>query len=132
MALTDNRSTPRRNADDVNDPVASAQKIFQGAIVMLNASGNAIKGVTATGLTPRGVAQALVDNTSGADGDVSIAARKGCFRFKNDASIARADIGGTAYVVDDETVAKTDGTGTRSALGEITDVDASGVWVEIA
>jgi len=132
MALTDNRSTPRRNAEDVNDPVASGQKIFQGSIVMLNAAGNAIKGATATGLTPRGVAQALVDNSAGADGDKTIAARKGCFRFANDASVARGDIGGTAYVVDDETVAKTDGTGTRSALGEIIDVDASGVWVEIA
>lgn len=132
MALINDRLTPHRNAEDVNDPVAAGQKIYQGAIVMLDAAGNAIKGAVATGLTPRGVAQASVDNSAGIAGDETIAARKGCFRFKNDASVARADIGGTAYVVDDETVAKTDGTGTRSALGEIIDVDASGVWVEIA
>jgi hypothetical protein len=132
MALIKGRLTPHRNAQDVNDPVAAGQKIYQGAIVMLDAAGNAIKGAVATGLTPRGVAQALVDNSAGIAGDETIAARKGCFRFKNDTSVARADIGGTAYVVDDETVAKTDGTGTRSALGEIIDVDASGVWVEIA
>lgn len=132
MALTESRLTPHRNAEDVSDPVGAGQKIFQGAIVMLSATGFAIKGATATDLKPRGVAQVPVDNSAGADGDKTIAARKGCFRFKNDASVVRADIGGSAYVVDDETVAKTDGTGTRSALGKIIDVDASGVWVEIA
>ncbi|MFB0515162.1 MAG: hypothetical protein ACETWG_00985, partial [Candidatus Neomarinimicrobiota bacterium] len=33
------------------------------------------------------------------------------------------------YIVDDQTVAKTDGTGTRSPAGFIEDVDSNGVWV---
>ena len=33
------------------------------------------------------------------------------------------------YVVDDETVAKTNGTNTRSRAGVVVDVDAQGVWV---
>jgi hypothetical protein len=37
-----------------------------------------------------------------------------------------------AYVVDDETVANSDGTGTRSGLGQIVDLDDDGVWVTIA
>lgn len=132
MALTNDRATPRRANVDNNDPVAAGVKVYAGSILMLNASGDALPGTTATGLTPRGVAQECVDNSSGGAGAVTVSSMKSCFRFKNDASVTRADIGGTAYVVDDETVANTDGTNTRSALGKITDVDAHGVWVEIA
>ena len=46
-------------------------------------------------------------------------------------AITRAEIGDVCYIVDDETVAKTNGTSTRSAAGTIRDVDAQGVWVEI-
>jgi len=131
MALTNDRPTPRRANVDNNDPVAAAKKVFAGAIVMLDALGNATPGATATGLIARGVAQKNVDNSGGAAGAVTVSSMKGCFRFKNDASVTRTDIGKTAYVVDDETVANTDGTNTRSALGTITDVDAIGVWVAI-
>jgi hypothetical protein len=31
--------------------------------------------------------------------------------------------------VDDQTVAKTDGTGARSVAGKVFDVDSGGVWV---
>lgn len=40
-----------------------------------------------------------------------------------------ADIGSDCYIVDDQTVAKTNGTNTRSVAGKIMDVDAQGVWV---
>ena len=39
------------------------------------------------------------------------------------------DIGAKCWIVDDQTVAKTNGTGTRSPAGIIEDVDANGVWV---
>jgi len=45
--------------------------------------------------------------------------------------IAAAEIGTYCYIVDDQTVAKTDGTATRSSAGKVFDVDAQGVWVEI-
>ncbi|WP_044840715.1 hypothetical protein [Thalassomonas viridans] len=132
MALTKNRATPRRANEDHHDPVAGGETIYQGAIVMLSAAGNAVKGKTATGLKPRGVAQEEIDNSNGADGDKGVLTRKGCHRFRNDGSVTRADIGATAYVIDDNTVANSNGGSTRSALGEITDVDAHGVWVDIA
>jgi hypothetical protein len=131
MALTQDRPTPRRANVDNNDPVAASKKVFAGAIVMLDALGNATPGATATGLIARGVAQENVDNSNGVAGAAAVSSMKGCFRFKNDASVTRTDIGKTAFVVDDETVANTDGTGTRSALGTITDVDAIGVWVAL-
>ena len=44
--------------------------------------------------------------------------------------IAAADIGNNCYVVDDQTVAKTNGTNSRSVAGKVHDVDAIGVWVD--
>ena len=44
-------------------------------------------------------------------------------------AITLADIGNTAYIVDDSTVAKTDNSAARKAAGKIIDVDAAGVWV---
>lgn len=131
MALAKDRATPNRANHDRHDPMAAAVRIYAGAIVMLDAAGNAVPGKTATGLTPRGVAREQVDNSGGIAGAESVPSVNGCHRFINDGSVTRADIGSTAYVVDDETVAKTDGTGTRSALGTIADVDATGVWVDI-
>jgi len=130
-ALTADRDTPRRAGEDYSHPVAAGTLIYAGAIVMLNATGYAQPGATATGLTPAGIAQAQVDNSGGADGDVNVPVRRGVFRLGNDGTVARVDIGGTAYVVDDQTVADNDGAGTRSALGTIVDVDADGVWVQI-
>lgn len=133
-ALAADRNTPERLGDDFEFPVAAATKIYAGAIVMLNASGDATKGATATGQTCVGRAEEQVDNT-GAAGAKTVKVRKGVFRWANSAAgdaITRAEIGDTCYIVDDQTVAKTDGTGTRSAAGKIVDVDADGVWVLVA
>jgi len=131
VALTQDRDTHQRQKIQFNDPVAAAVKIFAGGIVMLDASGNATPGAVSTTLTPRGVANEQVDNSGGAAGDLSITSEKGTFKFANDGTITRADIGATAWVVDDQTVADNNGASTRSALGEIKDIDADGVWVEI-
>ncbi|PKG73174.1 hypothetical protein CXF86_19180 [Shewanella sp. GutCb] len=132
MALTKDRPTPTRANRDRHDPMAAAVLFYAGAIVMLDAAGNAVPGQTATGLKSRGVATEQISNLGGIAGAESVSSVNGCHRFINDSSITRADIGNAAYVVDDETVAKTDGGSTRSALGNIVDVDAIGVWVDIA
>jgi len=132
MPLTNDRDTHRSELTLVTDPVAASTRIFGGSIVMLDSSGNAVPGATATGLVPRGISQEHVDNSAGSAGEKNVRSRRGVFCLTNDGSVTRTDIGGQAYVVDDETVANSDGTGTRSALGKIIDVDAKGVWVEIA
>jgi len=133
MALTADRETKRRESTRNEDPVAAAVKIYGGSLVVLDAAGNAKPGVTAFGLTARGRAADLVDNSPGSAGDVTVQTARGVFRFANDGThtVDRTHIGGTAYIVDDQTVASTDGTGTRSAAGIIRDLDAQGVWVEI-
>ena len=133
-ALSADRNTPSRAGVEFLDPVAAAKTIYAGALVVLDASGNAAPGSTATGLIARGVAQAAVNNSGGSAGDASVPSRAGVFRFENSAStdaITRAEIGDPCYIVDDQTVAKTDGTSTRSEAGTVVDVDDDGVWVRI-
>lgn len=133
-ALIANRSTKRReNASTESHPVGAATKIYQGAMVVLNAAGWAVPGVTATTVKPLGRAEHQADNSAGANGDINVRIRKGVLQFANSASgdlITRADIGNSAYIVDDQTVAKTSGGSTRSVAGIIRDVDAAGVWVQ--
>lgn len=133
-ALSKDRNTPRRDGIQFSDPVAASTTIFAGSLVCLNASGYAVPGSTATTLRARGVAQERVDNSAGGAGALNVETRRGLFPFANSAStdqISRADIGNSAYIVDDQTVAKTNGTSTRSVAGTIRDVDDAGVWVEI-
>lgn len=133
-ALTADRNTPRRDAVQFEFPQATNTHIYAGAIVMLNASGYATPGATATGQKCVGIAEAASDNNPGADGAVSVKVRRGCFRFGNSGggdAIALADVGADCYIVDDQTVAKTNGSSTRSVAGKIRDVDTAGVWVEI-
>lgn len=134
MALTKDRDTKRRDGVQFSHPIAAATVIFAGALVALNAAGDAVPGSTSTTLKAVGVAQETVDNSSGAAGAVRVEVRRGLFRFGNSAAadaITRAEIGSNAYIVDDETVAKTSGTSTRSIAGVIRDVDSAGVWIEI-
>lgn len=131
-ATTEGRNTPRRNADQFSYPAAAAL-ILAGTIVVINAAGNAEMGTTALSKVCVGVADDTVDNSAGAAGALQVPVRRGCFRFANSAStdaIALTDIGTNCYIVDNQTVAKTSGTNTRSVAGVVRDVDASGVWVQ--
>lgn len=134
MALTADRATKQRAGDQSAFPVAASTTIYVGGMVTLLATGGyAVPAGTASAGVCVGVAEQTVVN-SGSAGDVNVPVRRGVFQFKNSASgdlIARADIGATCYIVDDETVAKTDDSGAREAAGIIHDVDANGVWVRI-
>lgn len=140
MALTNDRLIKRREKNIHHDPMAANTRIWKGALSCLDASGNAVPGSTSTTLKARGVCFGGTDsvgqanNLGGAAGAVLADIRPGTYAFKNSASadlIARADIGNTCYIVDDETVAKTNGSSTRSVAGKIINVDGDGVWVEV-
>lgn len=132
MALSNDRNTPRRQGDILRGPLAASTKVFAGALVMRNAAGYLLKGATATGSVGVGCAQEQVDNSSGSAGDKLVDVRPGSFLFKNSASgdaITIAQIGDVCFIVDDETVAKTDGSAARSPAGFVEDVVTEGVWV---
>ncbi|WP_206599411.1 hypothetical protein [Methyloceanibacter stevinii] len=122
-ALTKGRNTPLVAGDVRALAVAAATVLFQGGIAMRNAAGYATKGATALNLVGIGRIEEEVDNASGANGDLSVRIRPGIFLYENSEGgdeIAIADIGKVAYVVDDQTVAKTDGTSTRSRPASFT------------
>jgi len=133
VALTKDRNTELMDGDLIPVPMAASVQVFAGSLVAANATGFATPGATATTLTALGRAEEMVDNSAGADGDKTILVRRNkAFKFANDAdAVVQADIGKTVYIVDDQTVAKTDGTGTRSAAGKCVGVESDGVWVEI-
>lgn len=133
MALAASRDTPVRDGTMEGHPVKAATKIFAGGLTCLDAAGWAVPGAAATTLIALGRADAVADNSAGANGAINVTVRRGIFQWKNSAAgdaITRAEIGDNCYVVDDETVAKTNGGATRSVAGIIRDVDALGVWVE--
>lgn len=114
------------------DPAAAGVHVFTGALVVLDTSGNAKPGVTGTGLRARGVATNEVDNTTGAAGDKIIESRTGVYAFLNSGdSIAQIDVGHECFIVDDQTVHRTDGSGTRSVAGIVDRLEAGKVYVDV-
>ncbi len=133
MALTKDRNTPYKNAELIAVPVAASALIHAGALVVANATGFGAPGSTATTLTYLGRAEEAVDNSGGADGDLTVLVRrKQAFKFKNSGgdAVDQSSLGKVCYIEDDETVAKTNGTSTRSAAGVVVGIDSDGVWVE--
>ncbi len=126
MPLTADRNTARREGVSFSDPLAAGALIYAGALYALDVTGNAVK-ATAGGTAVRAVAQHRADQPGG---DTRVKGERGVYCFENGtagAAISRANIGGVAYVVDDQTVGKT---GTAVA-GVIVDFDDRGVWVDV-
>ncbi|MDH4449199.1 MAG: hypothetical protein QE265_01235 [Rhodoferax sp.] len=133
-ALTADRDTPRRENLLRNFLVKGANRIFAGSLVCIDSTGFAVKGQVSTTLTCVGRADEMVDNTSGPDGAQRVTTMSGTFRYANSTAgdlITLADVDAACFIVDDQTVAKTNGTNTRSQAGIIRDVDSGGVWVEV-
>jgi hypothetical protein len=129
--LANDRNTPLKHAGVIGVPAAASAKVYAGAIVVANATGFAAPGSTATTLTYLGRAEESVDNTGGADGAATVLVRRlAAFKWANDGSITQAHQGKPAYIVDDQTLAATDGGATRSAAGRIVGVESDGVWIE--
>ena len=112
-------TAPRNTLQRFGSPaflVKAATVVYQGSLVVID-----------TGLIAAGRAE-----HSAAAGE-RVAVLPGTFKFANLAAdaIAQADVGTDCYIVDDQTVAKTNGGNTRSRAGKVIDIDADGVWVSI-
>ncbi len=130
VALTENRSTRQQALGDRVGLLAATQTIFAGALLMRTAAGHLTKGVTVVGSV--GVGRAEEPGVSTTAGVTVQKFREGTFCFANSTAgdlIVTADIGAVCYIVDDQTVAKTSASSTRSPAGAVVDVDATGVWV---
>lgn len=146
MALTKPRKiVALAGAGAFSLPVAAGVSVIQSGLVILAAGAarpgregqgadNAAKAADAATYVAAGVAQQSVTGGA-ANGDVTVLVdRSRPYCFKNSAAgdaITTADIGKAAYIVDDETVAKTSPNSTRAKAGAIEDVTSEGVFVSI-
>lgn len=135
MALTAARPTQNFGSMPLRLQLAvdGGSNIHKGAIVALDGSGYLVPGSTSATLLAQGCAAQDADNTSGSNGAISCLVEAGVFKFANgSSSIAATDFGKACYIVDDQTVHLTDGSGTRSPAGIIVGVDSDGVRVHVS
>lgn len=112
-------------------PLKASTKVYAGSLCAID-TGFLVPWSAATGLKKAGRACATYDNSAGADGAVIGEVEQGCFGWDIGASadaLAQADVGNTVYGLDDHTVGKTDGTGTRSACGVLMEIENSQAFV---
>jgi hypothetical protein len=147
-ALTASRSAPALGQDVIpklldNPTPADNVHIWGGAMVAVDSSGYyrpAANGGTCVAVV--GIADQECDNTvsghaaGGIPGtNIPFQVRSGTFKMNNSASadlIATANVGQDCFVVDDNTVALTDGNGTRLRAGKVFGVESDGVWVTMS
>lgn len=127
------RNTTLKEALLLAPPVFQATKIPAGVMVQVNATGYAVNASATIANRTIGISRALADNSGGASGDIKSDVRRGIAGiYGNSAAgdaITIADVKKDCYVVDNQTVAKTDGAGARPVAGKILDVSAEGVLV---
>jgi len=130
-ALTKDRNTATRPGDDITRPVAAGVICFSGGMGAVNAAGDALPASATAGLKVVGRIEQTINNTGGIAGAANVPMRRGVFLFANSITspLSVADLGGTALVEDDATVAKV--APNSIVAGKIIDINANGVWVEI-
>lgn len=130
MPTTTERNTEMREGDMFAYDLAVNAKINKGTLVVLDA-GYAKRGFESAATVCVGVATDTVDQAAG---DIHVNARSGTFLFRGATGadeISRADVGEDCFVIDDETVAKTDGGGTRTKAGRVRAIEGANVWITI-
>lgn len=120
--------------------IKANKRIFKGGLVGLDSAGRAMPGdtIAAGCLAAVGKASATYDNRTGSElggaaDAVDVEVEYGVFAFVSATGggddIAADDVGKVCYVVDDATVALTNGTDTRGIAGFITEVRDGQVFV---
>lgn len=114
-------------------PVLTNAVIHQGAIVALTSAGYARPAATATGLIAVGIARESVDATDIASGVLRVEVEEMIAECSNSAGgdeITIAELGKVCWLVDDQTVAKTSGGGTRSVAGYVRKIENGRIFVQ--
>jgi hypothetical protein len=131
------RNTPQLGLGPIVEyldlPIEANTTIEAGNLVVLNAAGYAVHASTATNLRAVGRAEQTVNNQGGAQGAKRVRVSRGVFKWQNSSAgdqITQADLLNDCYIVNSTTVAKTNGSSTRSRAGRVVGVEADGVWVE--
>ncbi len=102
-ACTADRNTTYREGLELEFPVKAATRIYGGSMVAVDSTGYAVPAANTAGHKLVGIALEQVNNSSGANGAVSIRVRTaGVFEF-GATSISQANVGADMFVVDDQT-----------------------------
>lgn len=129
-ATTVARDTKSRPGELANYPMAAATTIPLGALVALDASGNAVNASDTAALRVVGRAEQTVNNASGSAGDLTINVARGVFLWGNSATqaVTAAYKDKYVYVEDNQTVAIS--TTNFIIAGKVIEVATEGVWVD--
>jgi hypothetical protein len=111
-------------------PVGADQVAEYGWLAMIDqTTGMCVVGGSGAGYIGAGRFAGPIDATGKADGELVVDVDFGVFYWQNSGgadAIGVGDFGKPCYVVDNQTVALTDGTGTRSVAGIVYEVRADG------
>lgn len=132
-ALAAAKKSVNRQNGEVYSFKQGAEKIWEGALVMVNAAGYAVNATDTAGGVIAGIADETVDNSAGSVGDKSIKLRrKGIFEFVFGGTATIADVNTLVYVVDNQTVDLAAATTNDVLVGRIVEfVTATKVRVDI-
>lgn len=102
--------TERKASTDRQDGLVlpfqmGVEKIYEGALVSVNAAGYAVNAGDDANTVVVGIADETVDNSAGSNGDEEIKVRRtGVFTFVAGFSAAQADVNSLVYASDNQTV----------------------------
>lgn len=138
-ALGNDRNTLRKYVERIvceDAKLAATTTIYNGALVATNANGELVPAADSANLTVQGRAPQKMVNSAGAAANISPKARveAGVFKYDNAAAngLTAADLGKSAYVVDDHTVGKAAATSNSIVAGTLDEIDADGgVWIKV-
>lgn len=134
-ALAQDRNTRNRQIERTADvPVAASTTIYKGAMVSSNATGFAVPASDTAAEVVIGIADFQVDNSAGADADLTVRVSKGVFAISTLGTVIdQADLGRPVYVSDDNNVEKIAGVANNIPAGYLDEieVDTGLFWIKI-
>ncbi|RNC91101.1 MAG: hypothetical protein ED558_14190 [Oricola sp.] len=128
-AVNDQKIGRRQPGTGFGFPVLAGQLFYGRTLVAITAAGMAVKPDHADAAVVVGLSEERVDNSTGADGDITVEVEGGVWNIPVAAATV-ADIGATVYAVDDNTLQLTNAGGELPA-GILKMIDADGHWVDL-
>lgn len=130
--LTADRNTCHKDLGRVQAyQVAASTTIFKGALCSVNATGFLVPSTNTINERVVGIAEAAVDNSAGANGDLSANIRKGVFSLNGEGGDlpTQALVGHGVFAASDNEVELTAGAGILA--GTLEEIDGAEFWVKI-
>lgn len=126
-ATTKDRATPKYWIErELTLTLKTGSVIPAGVMVAVDATGLAVNAADTAALKVMGVSAHAADQTKG---DTYVVVERGVFVLANDGTIAQADVGGLATVLDNQTVSKAATTTNDIPAGYIEEVRTDGVAI---